>query len=61
MCNSYVIQHTTTKIKNIGKHATGNITGLTLNDFISLPPRARISVTFIGEAQAEGFLGLRKL
>ncbi len=30
-------------------------------DFITLPPRARISVSYSGEPDAEGFLGLRKL
>jgi hypothetical protein len=39
----------------------GNITGLSLIDFLSLPARARISITYIGDLNAEGFLGLRKL
>jgi len=30
-------------------------------DFISLPPRARISISYSGEQEVEGFLGLRKL
>jgi len=42
---SYVIHHTSGKIKdvNINRHPSGNITGLTMIDFIILPPRARIS------------------
>ncbi len=30
-------------------------------DFVALPPRARISVSYSGEPEAEGFLSLRKL
>jgi hypothetical protein len=30
-------------------------------DFIALPPRARVSMTYAGEPGAEAFLGLRKL
>eukprot|EP01022_Parablepharisma_sp_SALTPOND_P018885 TRINITY_DN3149_c2_g1_i1.p1 TRINITY_DN3149_c2_g1~~TRINITY_DN3149_c2_g1_i1.p1 ORF type:complete len:945 (+),score=132.86 TRINITY_DN3149_c2_g1_i1:1642-4476(+) len=67
---SYVIHHSSGKLKSVGKHSAGNITGntllckiigLTLIDFISLPPRARVSVSYSGEADVEGFLGLRKL
>lgn len=35
--------------------------GLTMIDFIVLPARARISVTYSGEMGAEGFIGLRRL
>lgn len=35
--------------------------GLTLIDFIALPARARISISYSGDVGAEGFLGLRKL
>jgi len=34
---------------------------LTLVDFICLPERAKVSVTYSGEEGAEGFLALRKL
>jgi hypothetical protein len=40
---------------------TGNITGLTLFDFIAIPPRARLSLCYTGEGAGEGFFGLRKL
>ena len=30
-------------------------------DFIALPARARISISYSGDVGAEGFLGLRKL
>jgi hypothetical protein len=58
---SYVIHHSSGKLKSVGKHSAGNITGLTLIDFISLPPKARITVSYNGDPEVEGFLGLRKL
>jgi hypothetical protein len=59
--SSTVSHHSSGKIKDVGRHSSGNITGLTLLDFIALPARARISITFNGESQGEGFLSLRKL
>ena len=59
--SSYVIHHTSGKLKSTGKHSAGNLTGLTLIDFITLPARARLSISYSGEACAEGFFGLRKL
>jgi len=32
-----------------------------MTDFIHLPQKARISVSYSGEGEVEGFLGLRKL
>eukprot|EP00357_Protocruzia_adherens_P011027 CAMPEP_0114975776 /NCGR_PEP_ID=MMETSP0216-20121206/2296_1 /TAXON_ID=223996 /ORGANISM="Protocruzia adherens, Strain Boccale" /LENGTH=802 /DNA_ID=CAMNT_0002336613 /DNA_START=61 /DNA_END=2469 /DNA_ORIENTATION=+ len=58
---SYVIHHSSGKLKNVGRHSAGNITGLTLIDFIALPARARIAISYSGEGGAEGFVGLRKL
>lgn len=59
--SSYVIHHSSGKLKSLGKHSSGNLTGLTLIDFIALPARARLSLSYSGEAGAEGFIGLRKL
>lgn len=72
-----MIHHSSGKMKdvNVSKHPSGNITGiiilealkyllfigLTLIDFIVLPARARISVTYTGEIGGEGFLGLKRL
>lgn len=43
-------------------HSAGNVAGLTTREFLSLPPNARIAVTFQGEPErTEGFLMLRKL
>ncbi|CAI2386412.1 unnamed protein product [Moneuplotes crassus] len=54
-------RHNSTKIKDLGTHSAGNITGLTHTDYISLPDRARVSVIFDGIAKAEGFISLKKL
>jgi hypothetical protein len=42
---SYVIHHTSGKMKDIkiNRHPSGNITGLTMLDFLLLPARARLS------------------
>jgi hypothetical protein len=45
----------------MGKHSSGNLAGLTLIDFIALPARARVSLSYSGEPGGEGFVGLRKL
>lgn len=42
-------------------HMDGNLIGLTLNDVIAMPARARISVVYEGECRAEAFICLRKL
>lgn len=42
-------------------HMDGNLVGLTLNDVIAMPARARISVIYEGECRAEAFICLRKL
>jgi DNA-binding IscR family transcriptional regulator len=60
---SYVIHHTSGKMKDVtlSKHPSGNITGLTMIDFIILPARARVSLAYTGEVGGEGFLGLKRL
>lgn len=60
--SSYVIHHSAGKLKQTGKpHSDGNLTGLTMIDFIALPARARLTLSYTGEKKCEGFLGLRKL
>lgn len=44
-----------------GSHPAGNIIGLTLVEYIALPSRARISMSYTCESQGEGFFCLRKL
>ena len=43
------------------KHSAGNVTGLTLNEFIALPARARVTLCFDGESAGEGFVCIHKL
>ena len=47
--------------KEFGRHSEGNIVGSSATDFIAVPARARISITYVGEAGAEAVFGLRKL
>jgi hypothetical protein len=42
-------------------HPAGNVTGLTLIDFLALPAKAKLSISYSGEGSAEGFFSLRKL
>ena len=50
------------RISTVGKHSAGNVTGLTLLDFIALPARARLSLTFSCDGtHGEGFFNVRKL
>lgn len=58
---SYVIHHSSGRLTAVGPHTAGSVTGLTLIDFLALPPRAKITITYNGEEGAEGFLSLRKL
>ncbi|KAA6372850.1 MAG: hypothetical protein EZS28_031623 [Streblomastix strix] len=58
---SYVVHHSSGRLMSQGSHPAGNVTGLTMIDFIALPPNAKLSVSYSGEDNAEGFIGLRKL
>ena len=59
--NSFVIhQSSGGRMKGSGKTSFGNITGLTMVDFIILPDKAKLSITYTGE-EGIGFLGLKKL
>uniref|UniRef100_A0A7S3IAC5 C1q domain-containing protein n=1 Tax=Fabrea salina TaxID=342563 RepID=A0A7S3IAC5_9CILI len=58
---SYVVHHSSGRLKGAGQHSGGNITGLTLIDFVALPARARVSISYSGDTNVEGFLGLKKL
>lgn len=50
-----------TTIKTIGRHSAGNISGLSINEYVALPARARISFSFECDHVGEGFIQLRKL
>ena len=59
--NSYVIhQSPGGRMKGTGKTSFGNITGLTMVDFVLLPDNAKLSISYTGETGI-GFLGLKKL
>ena len=59
--NSYVIhQSPGGRMKGTGKTSFGNVTGLTLIDFILLPDNAKLNVSYTGE-KGIGFLGIKKL
>lgn len=59
--SSYVVHHSSGRMTSIGRHPAGNVTGLTLIDFLALPPRARVAITYSGEETGEGFISLKKL
>lgn len=44
-----------------GRHRDGNIVGATTTEYVALPARARLSITYSGPRIVEGFLSLRKL
>ena len=48
-------------ITTVGRHSAGNICGLTINEYVALPARARVSISFEGETLGEGFFQMRKL
>jgi hypothetical protein len=58
---SYVLHHSSGRLTSVGRHPSGNITGLTLIDFLALPAKAKIAITYNGEPGGEGFLTLKKL
>ena len=57
----YAVHHSSGRLAAVGPHPAGNVTGLTLIDYLALPPKARISCSYQGEEGGEGFLGLRKM
>jgi len=61
--SSYVIHHSSGKLKDVKQSKSGNpyITGLTMIDWITIPARSRISLCYSGETPGEGFLSLKRL
>jgi hypothetical protein len=59
--SSYVTHHSSGRLTTVGEHPAGNVTGLTCIDFLSLPSRAKVSITYSGEERAEGFMSLKRL
>ena len=56
--NSYILNHNGGKLKS-SKNPT--ITGLTLCDYITIPERSRLAISYSCEETGEGFLSLKKL
>ena len=56
-----VIIDTSGECKVWGRHRDGNIVGAACTDYVALPARARISITYSGPRIVEGFISLRKL
>ncbi|KAL0226154.1 hypothetical protein P9112_013478 [Eukaryota sp. TZLM1-RC] len=59
--SSYVVHHSASRVGSLGGQSYGNVTGLTCIDFLVLPARARLAISYQGEEGAEGFFSLRKL
>lgn len=57
--SSYVIHHSSGRLKDTGSKPSG-APGITLIDFLSVPTKTRIAVSFVGES-GHGFLSLKKL
>mmetsp|Transcript_19903 Transcript_19903/g.64787 ORF Transcript_19903/g.64787 Transcript_19903/m.64787 type:complete len:595 (-) Transcript_19903:899-2683(-) len=59
--SSYVVHHSSGRLTSVGRHPAGCVTGLTLIDFLALPPKAKLALTYTGPDVGEGFFSLRKL
>jgi len=57
---SHLLHHSSSRLANV-QHPAGNVTGLTLVDFLALPAKAKLSIAYAGDGNAEGFISLRKL
>jgi len=51
----------TSSNKTYGRHSAGNCIGYTVMEVLSLPARARVSLSYSGEEEVSGFLFLKKL
>ena len=54
------MHHSSGKLKE-QRHSAGNVTGISMIDYLSLPARARISFTYIGDKGCDGFFSLKRL
>jgi hypothetical protein len=59
--SSYVIHHSSGRLATVSAHPAGNVTGLTCIDFLSLPSKAKLAITYQGEEKGEGFFCVKKL
>ena len=42
-------------------HPAGNVSGVSLIDFLALPPKSRLALSYSGDLEVEAFLSLKKL
>uniref|UniRef100_A0A061SEB4 Uncharacterized protein n=1 Tax=Tetraselmis sp. GSL018 TaxID=582737 RepID=A0A061SEB4_9CHLO len=56
-----VLNRSTGHLATLGRYASGNTAGLSLVDFLLLPQRAKITVTYSGDEAGEGFISLKRL
>ena len=47
--------------KSAAHHPAGNVTGLTLNEVVALPAKAKLQVQYEGDDQGEGFISFKKI
>ena len=59
--SSVVYQSTSGRMKSIGKGSFGNVTGITLIDYILLPGNSKIAISYNGVEGTFGFMGLKKM
>jgi hypothetical protein len=58
---AYVTHHSSGRLTAVSNHPAGNVTGLSCIDFLSLPAKARVTITYAGDERGEGFLSLKRL
>lgn len=60
--NGEPVLNVTDRLKeNRVKHSAGNVVGMSVMEYVALPARARLSLSYEGERPVEGFLNMRKL
>jgi hypothetical protein len=59
--SSYSIKHQQGVKETVKYTNSGNLTGMTMVDFICLPANAEMYLSYSGEETCEGFLSLKKL
>lgn len=54
-------RHAKLKAIRRARHSAGNVTGLTICEFLALPARCQLSISYDIDEKAQGFISLRKL
>ena len=58
---AYVTHHSSGRLSAVSNHPAGSVTGLSCIDFLALPAKARVSITYTADVSGEGFLSLKRL